>query len=103
MELFHEYFYSNNFVMYMDNNPLTYSLTSAKLDVTGYHWVASLANYNFALNYWSGRWMWMLSLAFWMGAWSAYRGHALISQVAQGTTLIEAYSCNIWVTETPDM
>ena len=28
---------------------------------------------------------------------------ALISQVAQGTTLIEAYSCNIQVTETLDM
>ena len=26
--------------------------------------------------------------------------HALISQVLQGTTLIEAYSCNIQVTET---
>ena len=29
--------------------------------------------------------------------------HALISQAAQGTTLIEAYLCNIWVTETLDI
>ena len=29
--------------------------------------------------------------------------HALISQVAQGTTLIEAYFCNIAVTETLDI
>ena len=29
--------------------------------------------------------------------------HALISQQAQGTTLMEAYSCTIWVTETLDM
>ena len=28
---------------------------------------------------------------------------ALISQAAQGTTMMEAYSCNIWVTETLDM
>ena len=28
---------------------------------------------------------------------------ALISQVVQGTTLIEAYSCNIQITETLDM
>ena len=39
----------------MDNNPLTYILTSAKLDATGHHWVVSLANYNFALSYKSGK------------------------------------------------
>ena len=27
---------------------------------------------------------------------------ALISQAVQGATLIEAYSCNVWVTETLD-
>ena len=32
--------------MYTDNNPLTYILTTAKLDATGQRWVASLANYN---------------------------------------------------------
>ena len=44
----------NNYVIYTDNNPCTYILTSAKLDATGHHWVASLANYNFALSYLSG-------------------------------------------------
>ena len=29
--------------------------------------------------------------------------HALISQVVQGTTLMEAYSCHICVTNTLDM
>ena len=29
--------------------------------------------------------------------------HALIFKVALGTSLMEAYSCNIWVTETLDM
>ena len=44
---------------YTDNNPLTYVLTSAKLDATGHCRVAGLANYNFALNYRSGKIMWM--------------------------------------------
>ena len=33
----------------------------------------------------------------------ANSGHALIFQVEQGTNLMEAYFCNIWVTETLDM
>ena len=33
----------------MDNNPLMYILTTAKLDTTGQHWVVSMANYNFKL------------------------------------------------------
>ena len=41
--------------MYTDNNPLTYILTTAKLDVTGQRWVASLANYNFKIFYKSGK------------------------------------------------
>ena len=28
---------------------------------------------------------------------------SLISQAVQGTTVMEAYSCNVWVTETLDM
>ena len=39
----------------MDNNPLTYILTTAKLDATGQRWVASLANYNFKIFYSSGK------------------------------------------------
>ena len=39
----------------MDNNPLTYVLSSAKLDAIGQHWVASLAPYNFSLHYNLGR------------------------------------------------
>ena len=41
--------------MYTDNNPLTYILTTAKLDATGQRWVASLANYNFKIFYKSGK------------------------------------------------
>ena len=46
-ERFHEYLYVGNFEVYTDNNPLTYVLTTAKLDATGQRWIANLANYNF--------------------------------------------------------
>ena len=35
----------------MDNNPLTYVLTTAKLEAASHCWVTSLANYNFRLHY----------------------------------------------------
>ena len=54
-EQFHEYLYGNTFDVYTDNNPLTYVLMTAKLDAMGHRWVASLANYNFHLHYWSGK------------------------------------------------
>ena len=53
-EQFHEYQYRNTFDVYTDNNPLTYVLMTAKLDAMGHRWVASFANYNFHLHYWSG-------------------------------------------------
>ena len=46
-EKFHKYLFgSKPFEIYTDNNPLTYVLTSAKLDACGQRWVAKLANYN---------------------------------------------------------
>ena len=42
---FHKYLYGGKFDVFTDNNPLTYILTSAKLDACGQRWVASLANY----------------------------------------------------------
>ena len=47
----HEYLYGNTFDVYTDNNPLTYVLTMAKLDVMGYRWITGLANYNFHIHY----------------------------------------------------
>ena len=55
MEQFHEYLYGNNFVIYTENYLLTYVLNSVKLDSTGHHCVATLANYNFAFSYRSGK------------------------------------------------
>ena len=51
MKLFQVYLYDNTFVIYTDNNPLTYVLTNVKLDAIGHHWVASYANYIFPLSY----------------------------------------------------
>ena len=52
---FHEYLYGGKFEVYTDNNPLTYILTTVKLDATGQRWVARLADYNFNLHYKSGK------------------------------------------------
>jgi transposase InsO family protein len=50
-EKFHDYLYGQQFTVLTDNNPLTYVLTSAKLDATGHRWVAALASYNFSIIY----------------------------------------------------
>ena len=47
--------YMVTFFIYMNNNMLTYSLPNAKWDTTGHCWVAGLGNYNFALNYQTGK------------------------------------------------
>ena len=55
VEKFHEYLYGSTFYVYTDNNPLTYVLTTAKLDAASHCWVTSLANYNFRLHYQAGK------------------------------------------------
>ena len=52
---FHEYLYGQKFQVYTDNNPLTYILTSAKLDAVGQRWVAALAVYDFDITYKQGK------------------------------------------------
>uniref|UniRef100_A0A8C5QC51 Gypsy retrotransposon integrase-like protein 1 n=1 Tax=Leptobrachium leishanense TaxID=445787 RepID=A0A8C5QC51_9ANUR len=47
----HDYLYGANFEVRTDNNPLTYILTTAKLDATGHRWLAALSNYDFSLKY----------------------------------------------------
>ena len=59
-EQFHEYLSpygknGNEFVVRMDNNPLTYIFSSANLDAASQRWVAQLASYNFALQYQKGK------------------------------------------------
>ena len=52
---FHEYLYGATFGIFTDNNPLTYILSTAKLDAMGHRWVASLVPYNFTLHYKPGK------------------------------------------------
>ena len=48
---FHDYLYGNSFTVWTDNNPMTYVLTTAKLDAAGHRWLAALASYNFDIKY----------------------------------------------------
>ena len=48
-------YYSPKFTVFTDNNPLTYILTSAKLNATGLQWVNELADFHFDIRYRPGR------------------------------------------------
>ena len=54
MEQFCEYLQYQPFTIRMDNNPLTYILTTPNLDALGHRWVATLAGYNMKLEYLKG-------------------------------------------------
>ena len=47
--------YGPAFEIFTDNNPLTYLLTTAKLNASGLRWVAQLANYQFSIKYRAGK------------------------------------------------
>lgn len=50
-EKFHDYLYGRKFHVLTDNNPLTYVLTTAKLDAAGHRWLAALGAYEFDITY----------------------------------------------------
>ena len=54
-ERFHEYLYGGPFKVFVDNDSLTYVLTTTKLYATGKWWVAELANCHVSVHYHSGR------------------------------------------------
>ncbi|KAJ8007789.1 hypothetical protein DPEC_G00097840 [Dallia pectoralis] len=54
-EKFQDYLYGNMFFAVTDSNPLTYILTSAKLDATSYRWLAALSTFDFQLQYRAGK------------------------------------------------
>ena len=55
-ERFSDYLiYGPQFTIYTDNNPLTYILTTAKLNAIGLRWVNELSNYNFIIKYRRGK------------------------------------------------
>ena len=54
-ESFQECLYGNTFASYSDNNPLTYILTTTKLDATEHRWISKLAKFNFMIYYYLGK------------------------------------------------
>ncbi len=52
---FSDYLTCAEFTVFTDNNPLTYVMSSAKLNATGLRWVAELSNFNFTLKYKPGK------------------------------------------------
>ena len=55
-EKFHDYlYYASSFTVYSDCNPLSYLMSSAKLNATTIRWVGELANYNFTIKYRPGK------------------------------------------------
>lgn len=55
VDKFHDYLYGVKFTVCTDNNPLTYVLTTAKLNATGHRWLAALATYDFEVKYRPGK------------------------------------------------
>lgn len=53
-EKFSDYLYGSSFTVLTDNNPLTYILTTAKLDAAGHRWLAALSTYHFTIKYRAG-------------------------------------------------
>ena len=111
VEKFCKYLYGSTFNVHTDNNPLTYVLTTAKLDAASNSWVTSLANYNFRLHYRAGKANIdadALSRVSWPGCMPDSSGPHLKVTAAtvwavQEATLkglaspIEAYSCDLHV------
>ena len=52
---FKDLLYGHRFEVITDNNPLTYVLTTAKLDATGHRWLAELASFDFDIKYRPGK------------------------------------------------
>lgn len=54
-------FYAPHFTIYTDNNPLTYVMRTAKLNVAGHGWVGELADFRFNIKYRPEKSVWMLT------------------------------------------
>lgn len=54
-EKFNDYLYGHKFTVLTDNNPLTYALTTARLDAAGHRWLAALSAYDFNIIYRPGK------------------------------------------------
>ncbi len=47
--------YAQHFTVYTDNNPLTYIMSTAKLNAVGYRWVGELSDFRFDIKYRPGK------------------------------------------------
>lgn len=50
-----DYLYGTRFTLVANNNPLTYVLTTAKLDAAGHRWLAALSTFDFHVQYRAGK------------------------------------------------
>ena len=55
IEHFQTYLLGHHFKVHIDNNPLTYFLTSPNMDATKQRWINELAKYNVSLKYQEGK------------------------------------------------
>ncbi len=54
-EKFQDYLLGAHFTVHTDNNPLTYVLTTAKVDATGQRWLVALSCHDFTIRYHAGK------------------------------------------------
>ena len=54
-EKFREYLPGSEFVVFIDNNPLTYLQSKSKLKAIEQHWAAELASFNFTIEHQAGK------------------------------------------------
>ncbi len=52
---FFDYLYGAQFTVVTENNPLTYVLTTARLDAAGHRWLAALSTFDFHVQYRAGK------------------------------------------------
>ena len=68
-EHFKEYMPYQSFIVWTDNNPLMYILSTPNLDATGHWWVGALVQFNFKLEYQKGHDNTVADLLSWVTTW----------------------------------
>ena len=48
-------YYAPNFIVYTDKNPITFVISTTKLNATRHRWVAELSDFNFKIRYRPGK------------------------------------------------
>ena len=98
--MFHDYLYRNTITVKSDNNLLAYMLTSAQLDVMEHWQVASLASYNFNVQYKVGKKnieVDALSHINWSNSISSESTQAILNTAIEGMSpLAEIYAHSTW-------